>query len=359
MSAAQAPVPAAGVPGQGNRLWLIMAYLIAVGVAFGATTLIIIALGHSPIEAYRAAFKDSLGSIGGFGQVLNRMTPLLLASLTFSIGKHAGLHNIGMDGQIYFGAIFATGLGLALKASGAGSLALIPLLMAAGMVGGALWSGVAGVLRVRFGVNEIFATVMLNFVALFVVEYLATGPWNDPVSGEAITYPVPQAATLPLLIARGGAHVGVIPACLVAIALWWWLYRTVPGYELRASGANPRAARIGGISLGNVQMMAMMLGGALAGLAGAIEVSGVHHRMMLGLSPGYGMMAILIAVLGRFHPAALIPVNFALAVLIAGSDSLQRTVGFPSAAVFMLQALIVLIVLGIEAMRARREKYVL
>lgn len=341
------------------RLWMIGAYVIALAVAFAVTTIIIIALGHNPVDAYRAAFRDSLGSVGGFGQVLNRMTPLLLASLTFTIGKHAGLHNIGMDGQIYLGAIFATGLGLAAAGGGLGRWALIPLIMAAGAIGGGIWSGVAGVLRIRWGVNEIFGTVMLNFVALYLVEYLATGPWNDPMSGEAITYPIPFAGTLPLLITRGGAHTGVILACLVAVVLWWWLYRTVPGYEVRSAGANPRAARFGGITLGRVQLMAMLVGGAMAGLAGAIEVSGVHHRMLLGLSPQYGMMSILIAVLGRFHPIALIPVNFALAVLIAGSDSLQRTVGFPAAAVFMLQALIVLIVLGIEALRAKKQRFVL
>lgn len=333
------------------------AYAVALLVAFLLMTLIIAALGHSPMEAYRAAFRDSLGSIGGFGQTLNRMTPLLLASLTFTIGKHAGLHNIGMDGQIYVGAIFATGVGLGLGATGMGSGWLLPALLLAGGLGGALWAGVAGALRVRFGVNEIFATVMLNFIALYLVEFLATGPWNDPTAGEAITLPIPYSLTLPLLIRQGGAHAGVLLACAMAALLWWWLYRTVPGYELRAAGANPRAARAGGIALGAVQLAALVLGGALAGIGGAVEVTGVHHRLLLGLSPGYGMMSILIAVLGRFHPLALIPANFALAILIAGSDSLQRTVGLPATAVFMLQALIVLLVLGIEAVRARRARY--
>lgn len=341
-----------------EQLWIAAAYGIALLVAFAVTTLIIVALGQSPAAAFRAAYKDSLGSIGGVGQILNRMTPLLLASLTFTVGKHAGLHNIGMDGQIYLGAILATGLGLSLGGTPVGAV-LLPLLLLAGAAGGALWSGLAGLLRVRWGVNEIFATVMLNFVALLLTEYLATGPWNDPRSGEAITYPLPDAGTLPLLIVRGGAHTGVLLALLVAVALWWGLYRTVPGYELRAVGANPRAARVGGVSIGRIQLLAMLVGGAMAGLAGAIEVAGVHHRLMLGLSPQYGMMAILIAVLGRFHPIALIPVNAALAALIAGSDSLQRTVGFPAAAVFMLQALLVLIVLGIESMRTRKQRYTL
>lgn len=341
-----------------NRRWTVIAYSIALLASVIVTTLIIVALGHSPVDAFRAALKDSLGSVGGLGQVLNRMTPLLLASLAFSVGRHAGLNNIGIDGQIYLGAVFTTGVGLALSSAGVPKAVLLPLLLAVGAVGGALWAGIAGGLRVRWGVNEIFATVMLNFVALYLVEYLSTGPWNDPRSGEAITLPIPAAGTLPLLIRRGGSHWGIIAACLAAVGLWWLLYRTVPGYEIRATGANPRAARVGGITLGPVQMAVMLVGGALAGLAGAVEVAGVHHRLMLDLSPQYGMMAILIAVLGRFHPLALIPVNFALAVLIAGSDSLQRTVGFPATAVFMLQALVVLVILGIEALRERKQRYV-
>lgn len=339
-----------------QRTWLREAapYGLALAVATLVTTLIILALGHSPVAAYGAALRDSLLTVGGISQTLNRMTPLLLASLAFTAGKHAGLHNIGIDGQLYLGAIFATGVGLWL---GPSVPLQLPLLLVAGALGGALWSGIAGLLRVRWGVNEIFATVMLNFVALYLVDFLATGPWNDPIAGEAITLPIPRAAFLPMLIRRGGAHSGILLAVLVAVGLWWLLYRTIPGFELRASGANPRAARIGGVALGAVHLGAMLVGGALAGLAGTLEVTGLHHRLLLGLSPGYGMMAILIAVLGRFHPLALIPVNFALAVLIAGSDSLQRTVGFPAAAVYMLQALIVLIVLGVEARRAKRNRF--
>ncbi|HEY8415031.1 MAG TPA: ABC transporter permease [Thermaerobacter sp.] len=339
-------------------IWPLAVYGGATVVVVLALAAVILAMGANPGEALATALQDSLLTVGGFGQTLNRMTPLLLASLSFAVGYRAGLFNIGMDGQIYAGAILATGLGLLFAgAAGGGGAGLIPLLLGAGVVGGALYAVLPSVLRVLWGVNEIFTTVMFNFVALYLVEYLSTGPWNDPTAGEAITRPIPGGALLPMLIPRGGAHAGVLLAVAVALAVWWFLYRTVFGYELRSVGSNPRAALYAGIALGRVQVLALCLGGALSGLAGAIEVTGVHQRLLLGLSPNYGVMAILVAVLGRNHPLLLVPVNLAFAVLVAASDSLQRTVGLPASAVFMVQGLAVLVVLFLEAIRQRQARF--
>lgn len=350
--------PASPTGWRSRLLWGAAIYALAFLLTLGATTLIIVTLGHKPLSAYRTALRDSLGSVDGMGQTLNRMTPLLFASLAFGLGSRAGVFNIGMDGQIYAGAILATGAGFAMSGLGIGSPVALPLFLLAGVAGGALWVAAPAALRSRWGVNEIFTTVMLNFVALRLVEYLATGPWNDPMAGEAITHPIPRSALLPMLVPRGGAHVGVLVACAVAGLVWWVLFRTVPGYEVRAVGANARASRLGGVSVAAVQAGALLAGGAISGLAGAIEVAGVHERLILGLTPNYGIMGILTAVLARHHPLALVPVTFLFAALVAGSDSLQRTVGFPAAAVFMLQALVVLVVLGAEAARARRERFV-
>jgi len=338
--------------------WGALAYVLALVLTLAVTTIIIVALGHDPVSAYRTALKDSVGTIGGLAQTLNRMTPMLLASLAFALGFKAGAFNIGMDGQIYAGAILATGAGFLLADMGLGRIAGVPVVLIAATIGGALWILLPTVMRVVWGVNEIFTTVMLNFVALLLVEYLSTGPWNDPMAGEAITLPVPRSVTLPMLIARGGAHTGVILAAVVALAAWAFLYRTRVGYELRAVGSNPLAGRMAGISLGRIHVLALLLSGAAAGLAGGIEVAGVHHRLMIGLTPDYGIMGILIAVLAGFQPVLLIPANFAFAVLVAASDSLQRTVGFPSAAVFMLQALVVIVVIGVQAIQARRRRFV-
>lgn len=336
-----------------GRRWLSL-YGSALALVLVLLVALVVLLGGQPGPALAAALRDSLFTAGGLGQTLNRSTPLLLAGLAFALGHRAGLFNVGMDGQIYAGAIAATGIGLWLDDWVGSSALAAAWLLAAGAVGGALWALPAALLRVRWGVNEIFTTVMLNFVSLHLVEYLSTGPWNDPLAGEAITLPLPEAARLPLLLARGGAHVGVVLAAILAVVAWWLLYRTVPGYELRAAGSNPRAAAVAGVEVTRVHVQALCAGGALSGLAGAIEVLGVHHRLLLGLTPNYGILSILVAVLARSHPLALIPASLAFAVLVAGTDSLQRTVGVPASAVFILQGLAVLLMLSHEAVQERR-----
>jgi len=221
------------------------------------------------------------------------------------------------------------------------------------MAGGALYGLIPAALRAYFAVSEIFVTVMLNFVAGFLTEYLATGPWNDPLAGEAITRPIPRAAALPMLLPRAGTHAGIVIALGAVAGVWWLLSRTVLGYQIRAVGDNPRAARIGGVPITAVTLFALTASGALGGLAGAVEVAGFHYRLILGLTPGYGVMAILIAVLARQRPVGAAVAAFFFAVLLVGSDSLQRSVGLPGSAVFVFQAVIVLTVLVAEALRSR------
>ena len=345
-----------GLPAS-SWMWVLAAYLGALVVVLVGLAVVTVLAGASPERALATALRDSLLTTAGLAQTLNRMTPLLLAALAFSLAYHVGLFNIGMDGQLYAGAILATGLGF-LLGTALPAILLVPLLLLAGGLGGALFSAPAVLLRIRWGVNEIFTTVMLNFVALYLVAYLCTGPWNDPMAGEAITRPLPFRAALPLLVPSGGGHSGIVLAVLLAVALAWFLSRTVFGLEVRSVGGNPRAARFAGIALARIQITAFCVGGALAGLAGAIEVLGVYHRLLVGLSPNYGIIAILVAVLGRNHPLWLIPATFLFAVLVAASDSLQRTAGLPASAVLMIQGLAVLVVLVMEAVRARRARFV-
>lgn len=342
---------------QKRWFWGVVSYGSATLVLLLSVTVFILAMGHSPLVSLQAALKDSLLTIGGLSQTLNRTTPLLLGSLAFSICARAGLSNIGIDGQIYAGAILSTGMGLVCAKQGLSMVVALPLVLVVGMVGGLLYVSLAGILRVKWGVSEIFSTVMLNFIALLLVEFLATGVWNDPMAGEAITLPIARSAVLPKLLPSGGAHIGFLIAAVLAFGVWFLMYRTRLGYEIRAIGSNPRAAMFGGIDLTRVQLLAFSLAGLLAGLAGAIEITGVHERLLLGLTPNYGIMSILISVVGRFHPIALVPVSFAFGILVAGSDSLQRTADFPSSAVFMVQGLAVLIVLILEAIRDKRERF--
>ncbi|MCL6551635.1 MAG: ABC transporter permease [Firmicutes bacterium] len=327
------------------------AYGIALVAAAGVGALVIVLLGGDVGTAFATLTRASVGSAGGLAQTLNKATPLILGSLAVVVGMRGGFVNIGVDGQIYAGAIAATGLAFLLAGTELPGALLVPAVLLAGLVGGALWVLTPAVLRAWAGVSEIFVTVMLNFVALLLTEYLTTGPWNDPVAGEAISRPIPAAAALPLLLRRSGAHAGILLGVAAGVAVTWLLARTVLGYQIRAVGDNPRAARLGGIALGRIAVVTLLISGALAGLAGAVEVTGFHQRLILGLSPGYGVMAILIAVIARRHPLGAVAAALLVAALLVGSDSLQRSIGLPASAVFVFQAVVLLVLLLAEGLR--------
>jgi simple sugar transport system permease protein len=325
----------------------------ALGVAVAAVTgaVLVALMGGDVLGAYRTFISSSLGTVGGIAQTLNKMCPLLLGGLAVGFALRAGYFNIGVDGQIYAGAIAATGVALALDHLTAAWLA--PALLVVGLLGGGLFAAIPGVLRARWSVNEIFVTVMLNFIAAFVTEYLTTGPWNDVMAGEAITRVIPEAAKLPMLSARTGSHTGIFLALAAVAGVWILVERTRWGFEVRALGDNARAARVAGVRTGWITVAVLVGSGALAGLAGAIEVTALHHRLILGLTPGYGVMALLVAVLGRSRPLGILIASFGMAVLLVGSDSLQRSVGLPASAALVFQALIVLTILAVDARRPR------
>jgi general nucleoside transport system permease protein len=333
----------------------IVIYLGALAVAVLVTAGFIAAFGKDPLAAYRMILQASVGSAAGAGQTMNKATPLLLGSLAVALAMRAGFFNIGVDGQIYAGAIAATAGAFLLAGSAVPAWAAVPALLATGTAGGALLGAIPAVLRAGWGISEIFVTVMLNFVAFFLTDYLTTGPWNDPVAGEAISRPIPAAAVLPQLDPQQGAHAGIVLALAIGLALAWLLTRTWLGYQIRAAGDNPVAARLGGINLVRITLVALIASGGLAGLAGAVEVTGVYNRLILGLTPGYGILAILIAVLARRAIPGVILVSLGFAILLVGSDTLQRSIGFPSSAVYVFQAITVLCVLMAEAAVRRRR----
>lgn len=333
-----------------SRWQAVWPYAGAFAAAAVVLASLVVAMGGNVGQALAGLLRASVGSAAGLGQTLNKTTPLLLGSLAVLLGLRAGVFNIGVDGQIYAGAVLATGVAFLLV--GTPRPVAVAALLLAGVFGGAVLGALPGVLRARLGVSEIFVTVMLNFIAVFFVEYLSTGPWNDPTAGEAITRRIPPEATLPWVLPQAGAHAGVILALLAAVGVWWLLYRTVFGYELRATGDNPSAAAWGGVPVGRRVAEALAASGALAGLAGAVEVAGFHYRLILGLSPGYGLMSILIAVLSRRHPLGAAVVSVGFAALVVGTDSLQRSVGLPASAVFVVQAALLLVVLAAEGIRS-------
>jgi general nucleoside transport system permease protein len=309
-------------------------------------------VGVDPTVAYATMLSASLGSAGAIGQTLNKATPLVLSALGVAFAMRAGLLNVGIDGQLYLGAIAATGAAFFLGPRVAPALG-VPVVLLAGVLGGAVAAAPAALFRAAWGVNEIFVTVMLNFVFFQLTDYLATGPWNDPLAGEAITRPIPPPTYLPPLGVFSGAHSGIVLALLLAVVVALVLGRTRLGFEIRAVGDNPRAARLGGIDVRRTIVVALLASGAFGGLAGAIEIAGYHQRLIDGISPGYGYMAVLLAVLGKQRPFGATLAAFGFALLLVGSDSLQRSVRLPQSAVLVFEAAVLLAVLLVEAWRRR------
>ena len=344
-----------------DRLFDAMLPVIAtlIALAFGAVLLLI--LGVNPVTAYAAMFKGAFGTVSGLTQTLTKATPLLLVALGICIAFRGGVINIGAEGQIILGAISAAAVALSFPTLP--GIILIPLTLGAGVLGGAAWGGIAGVLKARFGVNEILSTVMLNAIALQLMNYLLRGPMLDPEQIAAGTN-IPQSATLPdqvwllRLVPRTQLHAGLILAIVLAVVVYIFLWRTTIGYRIRAVGLNPSAARYAGIPVKSYMALAMILSGAFAGLAGAVEVTGVHHRMIEGLSGGYGFSGIVTALFGKLHPLGAIPAAIIFGGLLTGADKMQRTVQVPSSLIVVIEGLIVLFVVASDYFvkkRARRR----
>jgi simple sugar transport system permease protein len=320
---------------------------VALALLIGAGMLL--ALGADPLKAYSAMLQGAAGSVSGITQTLVKATPLLLVGLGITIAFRGGVINIGGEGQLIVGALAATAMALAFPEWP--GVILLPLALAAGVAGGAAWGGVPGVLKARLGVNEILSTIMMNQIAIQLSNYLLRGPMIDPAEiarGTQIAQSaqLPQQVWLIRLVPRtllnGGAIIAVVMAVLVYIFLW----RTTIGYRIRAVGLNAEAARYAGIRVPVYQALALVLGGAFAGLAGAVEVLGVQHRMLEGLSGGYGFSGIVAALFGKLHPLGAIPASILFGGLLVGADKMQRAVQVPSALIGALQGLVVLFVVS-------------
>lgn len=307
--------------------------------------LVLLATGENPLEVYRAMASGALGNRNGLSETLVKMIPLLLTGLGVSIAFRMQLWNIGAEGQLYFGAIFATGTALFLIPD-APAIVMIPAMALAGMIGGALWGLIPGGLRAFFGASETITTLMLNYVAIQFTDYLIHGPWRDPMAfGFPGTKQFPDAAWLP----RYGTyrvHLGLLFGLAAAVVLWVALRRTRWGYELTVMGQNPRAASYAGMRTRRAILIVMALSGALAGLAGMSEVAGIGHQLQRNLSPGYGYTAIIVAWLARLDPFGIVLVSFLLAALLVGGDQLQLALGLPSAVAPMLQGAILFFLLA-------------
>jgi simple sugar transport system permease protein len=291
-----------------------------------------------PLTAYGALLQGSVFSINGLVSTTVQAAPLILAGLAVGVGFKAGLFNIGAGGQFLLGAVAAAGVGAEL--AGAPAVVAIPVAILAGAVAGFAWGFIPGALKAWTGAHEVVTTIMLNFIAATLVKYLITGPLKSPGFSFDRTGDVGNAA-LPVLYGRDG-HLGVLIALAVVPVIYWLIWRSTIGFEVRTVGANPSAARYAGMHPGRLTIFTLALCGMLAGLAGAGQVLGISHFMNASYSSGTGFDAITVALLGRAHPVGIVLAALLFGVMNAGSGLMQISAGIPVEIVDVVQAVILL-----------------
>lgn len=342
-----------------DALLPVLATLAALAV--GAVMLLL--LGVNPFEAYGALWTGAFGSTNAFAETLVKATPLLLVALGICISFRGDVINIGGEGQMIVGAILATWVGLTF--TGLPGWLVIILAMLFGFIGGGIWGGIPGFLKAYFRVNEILSTVMMNAIAVQFMNFMLRGPMIDPAQAELASQ-IPQTARLldafrlPRWIPTR-LHLGALIAVILAILVYVLLWRTTLGYRIRAVGQNPHASRYAGINVKRYVVLSLLLSGAFAGLAGAIQVYGVNYRMITdgsasGFTGSAGFNGIVAALFGQLHPIWSIPASILFGALLVGANSMQRVVQVPSALVIALNGLVVVFVVSSEIWRRRRQR---
>ena len=321
-----------------SRKAIVLVPLASFMISLVLTAILLAVFNANPFETFAAMFKGAFGSWPNFTETLVKATPLMLTGLGVLIAFRLKFWNIGAEGQLTFGGIAATWVVL-FWSPGLPTWTVLPIAIIAGMLAGALWAGVPALLKVKLKVDEVLTTLMLNYVAILFAEHLYYGPWRDPKGfGFPGTPPFPDFAWLPRIAGR--AHLGLIFALVLAVIIWFILNRTRWGFELEIIGNNPYAAQTQGISIARQVMVALLLAGALSGLAGVCEVTGISRRLQQGLSIGYGYTAIIVAWLAQLNPFAAILVSVLIAALLVGGDQVQMMMGLPAAMGLVIQGML-------------------
>ena len=315
-------------------LLAILAALIS-GLLVGAA--VIAASGTNAMEAYGNLFDGAFGSPKAIMQTVLQATPMLFTGLAAVVAFRGKIWNIGGEGQFLAGAMMTTWVSINL--ANWPQPILLPVIILAAMAGGAIWAGIAGYLRAKFQVNEIIVTVMLNYIIEFIMSYMLQNHWTDPKSSYPQSISFDPASYFPPLFGSK-LHIGLILVLVMAFLVYLLLWKTPLGYEIRAIGVNPTAAKYKGINVPRTIMLTMLISGALAGLGGGTEIAGIHHRLRLDISAGYGFTGILVAMMGQLHPLGVIISAFFFGALVNGSYLMQIKSQVPVALVHSIQGLI-------------------
>jgi simple sugar transport system permease protein len=312
---------------------IILALLLGAGI--------INAMGFDPVFAYKSLLDGAFGNINSIGETLLRTTPLLFTALSYAIAKRCGIINLGGEGQLYIGALSGTIVGV--YVNGLPSILHLPLTLLAGFLGGALWGLIVGILKMRFGASELITTIMLNYIALNLVNYFITGPMKDPTPGAPPqSAPILEVARLPRILANTRLHAGILIALLGLLAYFIFFWHTTKGYEMRVIGLNPQAGSYAGMDIKKSGLLAIFLAGGLAGIGGCSEIIGVQFRLIQGFSSNYGFDGVAVALLGNGSPIGIGISGLLFGALNAGSGKMQIFAKVPSAVVQMIQGMIIL-----------------
>lgn len=352
MTALDLPHPDAADHLEADRAEQMQTYVRAAlrWLAVIAATLIIfsaflIAKGAEPIQVFRSMWDTALGSPDSIGETFLRSTPILLAALAAAVPARAGLFNLGGQGQLLMGAIGA--ILVADKLGGnAGTVVTLTLMAVGGSVLGALWASLPALLKVFTRTNEAISGLLLNYIATLIVTWLCFEPWKDPLSlGQAYSRELTGPERFPVIWGQR-VHPGIFVALAAAVILWWVLRSSTWGFKLRVLGGNPSAARRAGLAVGGLSIAAMMVGGAMAGLGGMIEVAGTEGRLRPDLLAGYGFIGFLASWLARHDPLKAVGAALLLGAIAVGGSGLKITAGLSGGAVNILMAVVLLAVLG-------------
>ena len=337
--------------------------LIIGGVIIAVTDLDTLSVwGEDPVEAfkltisgvfdaYRALFVGSIGSPRAISETLFAATPLIFAGLAVAIGFQAGLFNIGVNGQMHIGGLVALWVGFTFDLP---AVIHLPLVILGAIIGGGLWGGIAGLLKARTGAHEVITTIMLNFIALFLVDFLLKSSlYQQPGRNDPISKAANASARFPTLIGDFRVNIGFLVALIAVAFIWWLMYRSTVGFEFRAVGFNPDAGRYAGMSVAWIYVAVMAISGGLAGIGGSNQVVGLEpYRGISNFAGNIGFDAIALALLGRSHPVGVLFAGLLFGALRAGGREMSGAAGIPIDLVLVLQALIIVMIAAPELVRA-------
>ncbi len=332
--------------------------LIAIALTLVTMAVLFAILGKNPITALGVYFLDPLTDSYSLIEIAVKATPLVMIGVGLSLCYIANVWNIGAEGQFLIGAVCGSWIAVKTQGTDAG-IWVLPAMLVAGAVGGALYALIPAICKVRFGASEILTSLMLVYVAELFLDYLVRGPWRDP---NGFNFPTTAefdpVATVPLLLEGSRLHLGAVIALIVVMIATVMLGRTIMGFEIRVVGAAPRAARFSGFSSNRLVILTFLISGALAGLAGIIEVAGPVGHLQPGISPGYGFTAIIVAFLGRLNPVGILVAGLFLALTFIGGEQAQITMKVPLDLTKVFQGILLFYVLACDSLILYRIRLV-